>query len=188
MPALQKALLTAGNAVSPSGRKLSADRVSDAVESLSLEEAAIGEAAAAIAEADLASALPQAAAQERQACGLGYIEEGYLQEAGKLDTSEAVQDLQHPASSSWAIDKPAPVYDGLLVPAEIGIDANSSGRLQQLAAEGALEAADPVSDRLEALAVVQDRLPSTGDKPITSGKTKINLSVYQQVERPVIHC
>ena len=149
------------------GTETPADRVGNTVGSLSLEEAAIGEAEAAIAEADLGSALPETAAHELQVCGLGYVEEG-----GDLDAKETMQESQRPASNSRAIDEPATFSGDESLPVEIEADWDQLSmpeRLQQLA-EGTLEATEPVADRLEALTVIDDRLPSKGNTPTISYK------------------
>lgn len=122
---------------------------------VSLEEAAMGQAAAAVAEAELTSSLPLAVANELQTCGIGYIEE-----PAELDLPEAVQNPSQPASSTGAADEAATSHNVRMSPAEGG--AHQIEGLQQLA-EGSPKAAEPLADRLEALAVVEDRCPSTGD-------------------------
>ena len=122
---------------------------------LDLEEAVIviEEAATAIAEVELASALPEDALNELQSCGLGYLEDARDTPSGKSS-----QDPQILALESSTKDALTSSYNEQVLPSE----RREPAALSEVA-PGTTEAAQPESDRVEAFTVFEDRRPSTGE-------------------------
>ena len=128
--------------------------ISDHAQRTGMEEAAIEDASAAIAESKLASALPDMFPTEPQICGLGYIEE-----AVELNLEEQLHGTQDLASASLAEDNSSSARDRQTLPEEDG--AVTPDRLSKLL-NSMPEATEPVTNRMEALTVIEDRRPSTG--------------------------